>query len=106
MPESIPRHAIASVDLSDVTTGETIGPIPPGEVLREDFLVPLGLSARALARELGMPPNRITGILNGDRAITADTAVRLGDRFNTSAEFWMNLQTAFDLELVRLKRAA
>lgn len=103
---SIPRHAMASVDLADVTTGETIGPIPPGEVLREDFIVPLCLSARALARDLGMPANRITGILNGERAITADTAVRLGERFETSAEFWMNLQTAFDLEQVRQKRAA
>ena len=103
---SIPRDAIASVNLSDVTTGETIGPIPPGEVLREEFMVPLGLSARGLARELGMPANRVTGILNGTRAITADTAIRLGERFNTTAELWMNLQTAFDLELVRQKRAA
>ncbi len=76
-------------------------PVPPGDVLREEFLAPLGLSARALARDLGVPPNRVTSILNGERAITAATALLLARRFGTSAEFWMNLQTAHDLELAR-----
>lgn len=62
-------------------------------------MVPLGLSARALARELDVAPNRITEILKGERAITAETAIMLGRRFGTSARFWMNLQVAYDLEV-------
>jgi addiction module HigA family antidote len=65
---------------------------------------PLGLSVRALARGLDVPANRITEILNGGRAVTAETAILLASRFGTSAEFWMNLQTAFDLEAVRRRR--
>lgn len=64
-------------------------------------MAPLGLSARALARDLGVPANRVTGILNGERAVTATTALLLARRFGASAEFWMNLQTAHDLELAR-----
>ena len=97
----ISREAVHHLDLSDVTTGETIPNVTPGDVLRAEFMEPLGLSARALARELGVPPNRITAIINGERIITAETAIRLGSRFGTSAEFWMNLQTAHDLEEVR-----
>ena len=76
-------------------------PIHPGEVLREEFAGPLGLSANALARELKVPPNRVTGILNEERAITADTAMRLATYFGTSEEFWMNLQTAYELSVAR-----
>ncbi len=94
----IPREAVHRLDLSDVTTGEAIPNVTPGDVLRAEFMEPLGLSARALARELGVPPNRITAIIDGERAITAETAIRLGRRFGTSAEFWMNLQTAHELE--------
>ena len=97
----ISREAVHHLDLSHVTTGETIPNVTPGDVLRAEFMEPLGLSARALARELGVPPNRITAIINGERIITAETAIRLGSRFGTSAEFWMNLQTAHDLEEVR-----
>jgi antitoxin HigA-1 len=102
------RDELRHLDLSDVAGTGRIGPIPPGEVLREEFLAPLGLSARALARDLGVPANRITGILNGDRAISAETAILLGDRFATSPEFWLNLQVAYDLEQARtrLGRAA
>jgi len=89
------------MDFSDVAGGERIGPVTPGDVLREDFLGPLGLSARALAREIGVPSNRITAILSGDRRVTAETAILLGERFGTSAEFWLNLQTAHDLEEAR-----
>lgn len=90
----IPREAVHHLDLSDVTTGEAIPNVSPGEVLQAEFMEPLGLSARALARELGVPPDRITAIISGKRAITAETAIWLGRRFGTSAEFWMNLQTA------------
>jgi addiction module HigA family antidote len=99
----IHREAVAHLDLSDVTTGEAIPNVTPGEVLRAEFMEPLGLSARALARELAVPPNRITQILNGARAITAETAILLGRRFSVSAEFWMNLQAAHDLEEARTR---
>ena len=66
-------------------------PVHPGEVLREE-LDSLGLSANALAKAVDVPVNRITGILNGERGVSADTALRLGRYFNTTAQFWMNLQ--------------
>jgi addiction module HigA family antidote len=72
-------------------------PIHPGEFLRED-MESLGLSARALADAIAVPHNRIAAILRGERAVTADTALRLAAYFGTSAKVWMNLQTAFDLE--------
>ena len=65
----------------------------PGEILREEYLSPLGISASALARELDVPTNRVTSILNGDRGVTADTALRLGRYFDTTPEFWINLQS-------------
>jgi addiction module HigA family antidote len=79
--------------------GEVLAPVTPGEVLREEYMRPLGLSARALARELQVPPNRIAEIVTGQRAISAQTAILLGRRFGTSARFWMNLQVAHDLAL-------
>lgn len=69
----------------------------PGEMLKEEFLAPLGLSATALAGELGVPANRLTEMIAGRRGMTADTALRLAKRFGTSPEFWMNLQTMHDL---------
>ena len=71
----------------------------PGEVLSEEFMKPLGLSATALSKMLGVPANRITAIVNGDRSVTADTALRLGKLFDTTPEFWTNLQTAYDLSI-------
>lgn len=102
----IPRKALAQLDLSKDVTGEVIPAVTPGDVLREEFLQPMGLSARALARDIGVPANRITEILNGARAVTAPTALLLARRFGTSAEFWMNLQTAHDLEQARAQAAA
>jgi len=74
-------------------------PIHPGEILREELLGPLGLSASRLARDLRVPVTRITEILHGRRGITADTALRLARYFGTTARFWMNLQLAYDLEV-------
>lgn len=71
----------------------------PGEVLRCEFLEPLGLSARALAEAIDVPANRISEIVREHRGMTADTALRLGKYFSTTPEFWMNLQTAHDLSL-------
>lgn len=73
--------------------------VTPGEILLEEFMRPLGLSARFLAAALGVPANRVTAILNGHRAITADTALRLARYFGTSPQLWMNLQANFDLNV-------
>ncbi|MDN0076797.1 HigA family addiction module antitoxin [Crenobacter sp. SG2303] len=73
--------------------------IHPGEVLNEEFLVPLRLSQNALARAMHVPPRRINEIVHGQRAITADTALRLSRVLGTTAQFWMALQTDYDLEI-------
>ncbi|HEY2070479.1 MAG TPA: HigA family addiction module antitoxin [Rhizomicrobium sp.] len=73
-------------------------PIHPGEILREELEM-LGMSAAAFARQLNVPTNRITGILNEERAITADTALRLGHWFGTSADMWLNMQKLYELRL-------
>lgn len=73
-------------------------PIHPGEVLREDLLLPLGLSATALAEAIGVTPARVSEILRGRRGITADTALRLARYFGTDAQSWLNLQARYDLE--------
>ena len=72
-------------------------PIHPGEILETEFLNELGVTAYALAKALKVPTNRVTGIINGTRAITADTALRLAHCFGTTPEFWLNLQTHYDL---------
>ena len=76
-------------------------PVHPGEVLREE-LDDLGLSANALAKAVDVPVNRITGILNGERGVSADTALRLGRYFNTTAQFWMNLQQTWQVRLAEM----
>ena len=76
-------------------------PVHPGEVLREE-LDDLGLSANALAKAVDVPVNRITGILNGERGVSADTALRLGRYFNTTAQFWMNLQQTWQIRLAEM----
>ncbi|MGC2778609.1 MAG: HigA family addiction module antitoxin [Bradyrhizobium sp.] len=73
----------------------------PGKILNDEFLTPLGISANALAMALRVPANRITGIINGERSITADTALRLARYFDNSAEFWINLQAGHDLTSAR-----
>jgi len=75
--------------------------IHPGEVLAEDFMRPLGLSANALAQRLGVPANRISSIVGGRRDISPDTALRLEKALGSSAEFWLNLQARYDLETAR-----
>lgn len=94
------------IDLSDLASGERLSPVHPGEVLRHDFLEPLGLSAHALALALRVPPNRITAILAGRRTVTAETALRLARHFGTSPGFWLNLQKAHELELAEQAEGA
>ena len=77
---------------------DLIAPMHPGEALREDFMKPAGISINKLALELRAPVTRISEIVNERRSITADTAMRLGRYFSTSGEFWMNLQTRYDLD--------
>jgi addiction module HigA family antidote len=80
-------------------------PIHPGEHLAE-ALTDLGLSAAAFARQIAVPVNRVTGILNGKRAITADTALRLGHWFGSSADYWLNLQKIYELRLAERANGA
>ncbi|MDR3738104.1 MAG: HigA family addiction module antitoxin [Terracidiphilus sp.] len=78
-----------------------LDPIHPGEILLEDFMKPLGISINQLARDLDVPPNRISAIVNGTRSITADTALRLGTYFHVSPETWLGLQIDYDLRVIQ-----
>lgn len=79
-------------------------PIPPGDILREDFMDPTGMSINQLARNIGVPPNRISEIVNGKRIITADTALRLQRFFGVEAQFWLNLQSEYDLRMAKRQK--
>lgn len=76
-------------------------PVHPGEILLEDFMKPMGISINRLARDVAVPPGRISAIVNGKRAITADTALRLSRYFGTSPEVWMGLQSDYELRMAR-----
>ena len=76
---------------------ELLEPIPPGEILLEDFLKPNGVSQEKLSRDIDVPKSRISAIVHGERSITADSALRLSTYFGNSAEFWLNLQAEYDL---------
>ena len=80
---------------------DEFAPVTPGEMLKEEFLAEYGLSQNRLAKAIGISPNRIAEIVNNRRRITADTALRLGLYFGNSAEFWLNLQTHYDLKMAR-----
>ncbi len=81
------------------TKRKLLQPIHPGEILLEEFLRPMGISLNRLAREIAVPPGRISAIVNGKRAITADTALRLGRFFGVSPATWMGLQADYDLRM-------
>jgi len=100
---AIPREDLAHTDFADLTVAEfeRDDPIAPGEVLQEEFMAPLDLSAAALARALHVPTNRVTAVLQGRRGITADTALRLARYFGTTPELWMRLQADYDLRRAR-----
>ncbi len=84
---------------------EKIPPVHPGEALLEDYLKPMGVSQHQLAMSMNVPPNRINGIVQGKRAITAETALRLSRAIGTSPDFWLNLQTSYDLRLAEERLA-
>jgi len=86
-----------------MNTNKLLDPITPGEIFREDFMEALDISINQLARDLSVPPNRISEIVNGKRAITADTALRLQRYFGVEAQFWLNLQTEYDLRMMKRK---
>jgi len=82
---------------------KTLTPIMPGEILLEEFLKPLEISQNQLARAINVPPNRISQIINGKREITADTALRLGRFFRIEPEFWLNLQTRYNIKVAKTR---
>ena len=87
------------VDLSDITTGRRLPSVHPGEILRDEFLTPMGISVYELANAIKVPRSRANDIVLGRRAITTDTAMRLGRYFGTTSEFWINLQARYDLDV-------
>ncbi len=94
---------LETMDFADVveTGGAPVAPTHPGEILQHEFMKPLSLNASALARALGVPVNRITSIVQGERRVSADTALRLGRYFGTTPEMWLNLQSHHDLAVSR-----
>jgi addiction module HigA family antidote len=78
-----------------------LAPVHPGEVLKDEFMLPMGLSANELARSIRVPHNRISAIVNGDRGVTADTALRLAKALGTTPDFWLSLQKQYDLDCAR-----
>ena len=87
------------VDFSDVVSGKRLAPVHPGEVLRDEFLTPMGLSVYGLARALKVSRPRLNDLVLGRRRVTVDTALRLGRYFGTTPEFWLALQTRYDLDV-------
>lgn len=87
------------IDLRNVTTGRRLPSIHPGEILRDEFLVPLSISVYALAEAIKVPRSRVNDIVLGRRSVSADTALRLGRYFGTSPDFWINLQARYDLDV-------
>lgn len=91
-----------SEKMMNETMGEAaLGPIHPGEILLEEFLRPLDLSQNRLGIDLGIPPQRVGDIVRGRRGITADTALRLARYFGTTPQFWLNLQSRYELDVAR-----
>ena len=82
-------------------TAKKLPPVHPGEILLEEYLKPLGISQNRLGRDLGVPAQRINEIIRGKRSITVDTALRLARYFDTTPQFWLNLQLHYDLEMAR-----
>jgi antitoxin HigA-1 len=85
-------------------TSQKLPPVHPGEILLEEYLRPLGISQNKLGRDLNVPAQRINEIVRGQRAITVDTALRLGRYFHTTPQFWLNLQSRYDLEMAQETR--
>jgi addiction module HigA family antidote len=98
---SIKREDVDSrkIDFPDITTGRRLPPIHPGSILRDEFLTPMAISVYELAKAMKVPRSRVNDIVLGRRGITPDTALRLARYFGTSAEFWLRLQSRYDLDV-------
>src|ERR1700735_1370596 len=105
---SFNRSDLNDIDFSDIedTSVPPVGPTHPGEILGNHWLGPMGITPYRAAMDMGVPPNRLTGILAGNRGITADTAGRLGLYFGVDAQVWMNLQTQVGVELFGIAEIA
>ncbi len=86
-----------------MSSKDILDPITLGEILREDFMEPMNISINRLSRDLAVPPNRISEIVNGKRGVTADTALRLERYFGVEAQFWLNLQSEYNLRVMKRK---
>jgi len=98
---TIDRKALAAMDFSSVSTGKKLKPVHPGEVLMKDFIEPMKLTRYRVAKAINVPQRRIDEICSGQRAISADTALRLGRLFGIDPQVWMNLQAQYDLEVAQ-----
>jgi antitoxin HigA-1 len=95
---AITREELKEMNFRDVSTGRRLAPVHPGEILMKDFIEPMEVTRYKVAKLAGVQQRRIDEICAGQRGITADTALRLARLFGTDAQFWMNLQTQYDLE--------
>ncbi len=96
---TIRREELDKIDFSDVRSGRRLPPVHPGAMLRDEFLTPLNVTVYALAAAIKVPRSRVNDIVLGRRAVTTDTAMRLGRYFGTSPEFWIDLQARHDLDV-------
>jgi addiction module HigA family antidote len=103
---AIARKDLQQQSFDDIATGEALPSVHPGEVLRADFIEAMGLTRYRVAKALGVQQRRIDEICNGQRSITADTAVRLGLAFGVEPQFWLNLQVQYDIEVVQRTQGA
>lgn len=103
---AIKREELNKMDFSDVSDGTRLAPVHPGEILLHDFIEPLGVTQYRLAVTISVPSRRINEIVHCKRAITADTALRLGKFFGTTPDFWMALQSSYDTETAKEKLAS
>lgn len=95
----IAREILKDMSFRDVSMGRRLAPVHPGEVLLEDFIIPMGITRYRVAKQAGMQQRRVDEICAGSRSITADTALRLARLFGTDPAFWMSLQAQYDLEI-------
>ena len=96
---SLKRTELGSARFGNILTGRRLAAVHPGEILLKDFLEPLGLTRYRIAKAIGVPQRRIDEVCSGKRAVSADTALRLGRFFSVEPQLWMNLQSQFDLEV-------
>jgi addiction module HigA family antidote len=103
---SIPRNRLKTQHYDDVATGRRLPAVHPGQVLLTEFIEPLGITRYRVSKSIGVQQRRIDEICAGNRAVTADTAVRLGLAFGVDPEFWLNLQAQYDIEMIEREQGA